>query len=349
MGTVALIGLGSNVGDRKAHLDSAVAALMDCPGVQVRAVSPYRETEPVGGPAGQKTFLNGAAALETSLEPLSLLRSLQDIEHSQGRSRALRWAERTLDLDLILYGSEIHHGPELRVPHPRMWVRRFLLAPLAEIASDVVEPVTGLTVRRLLENIDRRPSRVALIGPRAKDVCDRLITELPARWFLLDEDFASGSRIVLDSSPNDSPDPDPAYVFDRIAHDQVAALEPDNTWIVSPIGSDLVTSGDVRHGVGRGKRTERLPHEYEGVIRPTFLAATDAFTYEFLGFRLRSHQESRLNWRNVPVFWPLWYEAITFPPSLPTGPGAAPVRPPLENVEELVAEIVHACRATRSA
>src|SRR5436305_11685098 len=104
MATPAWIGLGSNLGDRKGILDAAVAALADAPGVAVKAVSSYHETSPVGGPAGQGAFLNAAAWLETSLDPHQLLAVLQEIEHRAGRVRKARWGERTLDLDLLIYG-----------------------------------------------------------------------------------------------------------------------------------------------------------------------------------------------------------------------------------------------------
>src|SRR2546421_110453 len=107
MAILAQIGLGSNLGDRKAQLDAAVAALAEAPGVAVRAVSSYHQTEPVGGPAGQDAFLNAAATLETALDPLDLLRLLHDVERRAGRVRAVRWGERTLDLDLLLFGDRI--------------------------------------------------------------------------------------------------------------------------------------------------------------------------------------------------------------------------------------------------
>src|SRR5205823_5990645 len=116
MGTLALIGLGSNLGDRQAILDAAVAALAETPGVEVRAVSSYHETAPAGGPAGQGTFLNAAARLETVLDPLELLRVLQAIERRAGRTRTVRWGQRLLDLDLLIHGCKFLDTPELMLP-----------------------------------------------------------------------------------------------------------------------------------------------------------------------------------------------------------------------------------------
>jgi 2-amino-4-hydroxy-6-hydroxymethyldihydropteridine diphosphokinase len=158
MGTLALIGLGSNVGDRKAHLDAAVAALAETPGVTVRGVSSYHETAPVGGPPGQGAFLNAAAAIETTLDPRELLATLQAIEARAGRVRDVRWAERTLDLDLLLFGNLILDSAELTVPHPRMAIRRFVLAPLVEVAPSAVDPFTGRTISELLVNLDAAPT-----------------------------------------------------------------------------------------------------------------------------------------------------------------------------------------------
>jgi 2-amino-4-hydroxy-6-hydroxymethyldihydropteridine diphosphokinase len=157
MSSVALIGLGSNLGDRRAALEGAIAALSETPGIVVRKVSSFHETEPVGGPAGQGRYLNAAAALETTLEPIELVRVLQQIETRFGRGRTVRWAERTLDLDLLLFGDRIIDTPGLIVPHPRFSVRRFVLEPLADVAPEAVDPVTGRTIAQLLADLDRRP------------------------------------------------------------------------------------------------------------------------------------------------------------------------------------------------
>ncbi len=177
MGAFALVGLGSNLGDRKAHLDAAVAEMGRTPEVRVLSVSRYHETLPVGGPKDQGAFLNAAAALETERGPLELLRSLQAIEKREGRVRDAHWGARTLDLDLLLYGdlvadfvprqNRINGGlvVDLRVPHPWLPFRRFVLEPLSEIAPGAVDPRTGQTVAQLLANLDRRPSYVAIFNP----------------------------------------------------------------------------------------------------------------------------------------------------------------------------------------
>jgi 2-amino-4-hydroxy-6-hydroxymethyldihydropteridine diphosphokinase len=154
MPSLAVIGLGSNLGDRRAALEGAIAALGQTPGVVVQKVSSFHETDPVGGPAGQGKFLNAAAALETALDPSQLLNVLQEIERRFGRVRTVHWGERTLDLDLLLYGDRIIETPELSVPHPRIRIRRFVLEPLLEVAPLAVDPVTRRPFAEILEELD---------------------------------------------------------------------------------------------------------------------------------------------------------------------------------------------------
>jgi 2-amino-4-hydroxy-6-hydroxymethyldihydropteridine diphosphokinase len=149
--TRVAIALGSNLGDRKGYLQSAIAALQ--PSIQNLRVSTFHDTAPVGvGP--QPTFLNATAVGETSLKAQDLLDTLLAIERDLGRERPFPGAARTLDLDLILYGDAIiDEAPSLVVPHPRFTERRFVLEPLAEIAPDWRDPVTGKTVEELLRTL----------------------------------------------------------------------------------------------------------------------------------------------------------------------------------------------------
>lgn len=142
------IALGSNLGDREGYLRSAIAALQ--PFIRNLRVSTFHDTAPVGvGP--QPTFLNATAVGETSLAARALLDTLLAIERDLGRERPFPGAPRTVDLDVILYGDAIiDEAPSLIVPHPRFRERRFVLEPLAEIAPDWRDPITGQTVEELL-------------------------------------------------------------------------------------------------------------------------------------------------------------------------------------------------------
>lgn len=145
---VVAIALGSNVGDREAHLQLARDRLRDLLS-DCRASSVY-ETVPVGVPGPQALFLNAAVVGRTELTPRTLLAGLLEIEQEAGRTRPSAGAARTLDLDLILCGEEIVNEADLIIPHPRFRERRFVLEPLVEIAPDLTDPVTGKTVGELL-------------------------------------------------------------------------------------------------------------------------------------------------------------------------------------------------------
>jgi 2-amino-4-hydroxy-6-hydroxymethyldihydropteridine diphosphokinase len=150
--TRAYVGLGANLGDRERTLREAVAALAAEEGIEVVAVSALRETEPVG--VGQQPlFLNGAAALETTLGAGELLGRLLAVEQRFGRIRVPgEHAPRTLDLDLLLYGDEQIEEAGLTLPHPRLHERRFVLEPLAELDPGLVVPRRG-TVESLLSGL----------------------------------------------------------------------------------------------------------------------------------------------------------------------------------------------------
>jgi 2-amino-4-hydroxy-6-hydroxymethyldihydropteridine diphosphokinase len=149
----AFIGLGSNLGDRRSTLERALELLASAPGVALVATSTLRETDPVGF-ADQPRFLNGAALVETDLEPRALLDLLLGIERTLGRERGEgpRFGPRTVDLDLLLYADEEIDEPGLTVPHPRLAERGFALEPLVELDPDVALP-GGRPLRELLGSL----------------------------------------------------------------------------------------------------------------------------------------------------------------------------------------------------
>lgn len=276
MGTLAFISLGSNLGDRKAQLESALAALADARDVVVRAASSFHVTAPVGGPGGQGAFLNAAAALETSLEPTALLSLLQSIEHRAGRIRTVRWGVRPLDLDLLLFGDrrlDTSQGPggedvavELIVPHPRMAVRRFVLAPLAEIAPDAVEPCTGRTVADLLANIDRRPTFIALHHrcPSRVPLFSRLVPRLSAIGLYYGEVPATGG-------------PEAGNWYDRRHRELRAENWPAATWGDRLLVTDVWFDDRSREGPPPPRAPSRSEDEFPEargrMIAPTFVIA----------------------------------------------------------------------------
>ena len=155
----AYVALGSNLGDRRAFLEGALAALDEARAVRVLTCSRFYETEPVGPPP-QGPYLNAVAKLETKLAPRPLLGLLLEVEARAGRERgAIRNAPRTLDLDLLLHGSACLEEDELELPHPRMHERAFVLEPLCELAPDLVHPRLGETIRTLAARV-RDPGRV---------------------------------------------------------------------------------------------------------------------------------------------------------------------------------------------
>lgn len=157
MATVFL-GVGSNVGDRRANIEKALGILKEHEDIDVLAVSSLIETEPQGGPE-QGLFLNGALKIKTSLFPTDLLSQLKIIERRLGRTKTEVNGPRTLDLDILFYDDVvILEGKSLTIPHPRLTQRLFVLEPLLEIAPDFVHPRLGKTVRELHENYSQASS-----------------------------------------------------------------------------------------------------------------------------------------------------------------------------------------------
>src|SRR5579864_6245839 len=151
------LGLGSNVGDRLRHLEDALGRLAS-PDLRVVRVSSIYETEPVGYTA-QHWFYNLVAEAETDLFPMQLLARIARIEQALGRVRTLKNGPRTLDIDILLYGRAVVRSVKLEIPHPRIGERRFVLAPLAELAPDLRHPVTHQTIRAMLEAAPAQTAR----------------------------------------------------------------------------------------------------------------------------------------------------------------------------------------------
>jgi len=150
---IAYLAIGSNVGDREAHIQKAVALLRENENVQALSVSGLLETEPEGGPP-QGKFLNGALKIKTDLMPVDLLAALKNIERRCGRTKSAPNAPRTMDLDILFYDDVvIVEGKTLSIPHARLHERLFVLKPLSEIAPDLVHPRLQKTVRELLESL----------------------------------------------------------------------------------------------------------------------------------------------------------------------------------------------------
>lgn len=145
------IALGSNLGDRRAHLEWAIGHIGEFL-THLRASS-IIETAPVGVPDEQPPYLNAVVVGETTLEPEALLEELMALEHERGRERRSFRAARTLDLDVILYGDRVIKTGNIEIPHPRFREREFVLRPLAEIAPEWIDPATGKTVEELLQAI----------------------------------------------------------------------------------------------------------------------------------------------------------------------------------------------------
>jgi 2-amino-4-hydroxy-6-hydroxymethyldihydropteridine diphosphokinase len=148
------IALGSNLGDRLEHLEAGSLMLERHPEIRVLEKSVVFETEPFGVTSAQGAYLNAVAKLETSLSAQDLLTLMLEIEHSRGRERFERFGARTLDLDILLYGSEKISIPNLEIPHPRILERAFVLAPLTDLAADLEIPGTGFTVQQALQRLD---------------------------------------------------------------------------------------------------------------------------------------------------------------------------------------------------
>ncbi|MBM4000908.1 MAG: 2-amino-4-hydroxy-6-hydroxymethyldihydropteridine diphosphokinase [Planctomycetes bacterium] len=213
-----LIGLGSNQGNREQRLREALRRLA-APDVSVVRHSAFLTSAPVGGPSGQHDFLNAAALLATTLEPRALLERLLGVERALGRLRTQRWAERPIDLDLLLYADAAIRTAELEIPHPRLATRRFVLAPAAEVAPDWIHPIFGLSIEQLVRNLDAGPNVAAI------ESFDEAASDLSRRWL----EAAAGWAPRSDAAdPNDAhPMGSPSGVMRRFAWTLIEGAPPE--------------------------------------------------------------------------------------------------------------------------
>lgn len=187
MATDCLIGLGANVGDRSDSLSRARDELQRISSGRFRA-SAVCESLPSGGQAGQTNFLNAVVRMDWEGTAAALFARTSEIEDRLGRIRGSRWGPRVIDLDLLLCGREVLTTPELIVPHPRLAVRRFVLAPASRIAADMEHPLYAATIGELWRRLNQAPRRVALLGPPSRatsDFRERLSTAAP-HWHVED-------------------------------------------------------------------------------------------------------------------------------------------------------------------
>jgi 2-amino-4-hydroxy-6-hydroxymethyldihydropteridine diphosphokinase len=323
----ALIGLGSNLGDRRATLDAAVAALAGTPSVAVRAVSSYHETAPVGGPSEQGTFLNAAAVLETMLDPFALHGRLQQIETQAGRVREVHWGARTLDLDLLLFGDQIinqrggiaiSHAARgsLCGPHRFLGLRRFVLAPAAEVAPEAIDPLTRRTIAELLANLDRRPSYLALCfgcgsSNRRRRIFRKVVDALSAAGLSQGEkgwlEYPAWRESMIGRWSDDLRD-------DRWTE----ALWGDR-WLVTDFWFDELAFGPGFRGLPDDLRSAR-----RGLIAPTFVVVPRPFFKDIIAIVECEIPEWPIGGVGVPLFVP-----------------------DAGDDEGLVAEVVTACLASR--
>ncbi len=179
--TRAAIGLGSNLGDRVAHLEAAIESLSLLG--NVACLSSWYETAPIGDSA-QEPYLNAVAIIETELSPLNLMGALHEIERHQGRERRERWDSRTIDLDILLYGRLSISDDELVVPHPELTARRFALEPLVEAWPDAALP-DGTFIETFLPNVqDQSVERIETLQ-RTQDLYKDLSRWAPFIVFLI--------------------------------------------------------------------------------------------------------------------------------------------------------------------
>jgi len=158
------IGIGSNLGDRLGNCNRAVKEILAYPHIEFKRLSPWYLTEPIGM-ISDRWFVNGVLSIKSHISALELLKILSRIEINMGRKRdkGNRYQSRTIDLDILFYGMDIINKPELKIPHPEIKRRRFVLKPLSDISPMLKHPLEGLTVKEMLKNVKAKGQAVFLL------------------------------------------------------------------------------------------------------------------------------------------------------------------------------------------
>lgn len=191
----SLISLGANLGNTHENMLAASRLLIDEFGAAQLRFSRLYRTPPIGGPVGQSDFLNAVASIESERSCWEIWQAIKRIETDLGRQRMHRWEARRIDIDLLLHGEHRVWTPHLKIPHPRMCMRVFVLEPACEIAADAVDPVTGWTIAHLRAYLAPDPKRTAMVLCNTSDLVHRLRTALVPSASL------QNSEATRDSSP----------------------------------------------------------------------------------------------------------------------------------------------------
>lgn len=345
---VCLIGLGSNLGDRKQILGGALRHLAGDPRVRLTSCSRWLQTMPIGGPPDQGPFLNGAAVLETSLSPQGLLALLQSVEAELGRRRTEHWGPRPIDLDLLLYGDLILQTDALSIPHPRMAWRRFVLKPAAEVAGSMVHPTIGWTIDQLLIHLNTALPYVALTGPvgaGTTDLAKQLARRIGASLILEQASDQPLGAFHADSSGN-AWAVELEFVFERARLLEAGLPEwsdrkrivVSDFWFSQFLVFAEVCLSPADFGVFSGKFAEAS----QGVVRPKLIVLLDTPTNLLLQrIRQRKHRYEGLTAELLERF----RQAIV---NQATRPGQGPVlRLSEDDPDRVLVEVLAAIEAMR--
>jgi 2-amino-4-hydroxy-6-hydroxymethyldihydropteridine diphosphokinase len=301
-----LIGLGSNQDDRRSLLEQAIAALARHPQFHDLRASRFHATQPVGGPAGQPEFLNAAVRCETSLSPHQVLALLQGLEHRLGRIRTARWGPRRIDLDLLLLDDVILQSPDLRVPHPRMAFRRFVLEPAAEVAGDMVHPEIGWSIGRLLDHL-RSSFCFLSIGGRPCRERSQLAADVAAgAGGRLLRDAEDDRQLVQVCGESTGPTNEAAleFVARRAAMLTSDRWSPDGVPVVSDFSYDQMLAIGICHLPAASLEAWRRSwtHWRQRVVQPVLLALWDGPPESAGGEALRAESDRVIaRWHEGPV------------------------------------------------